>query len=116
MSDIPGVAGEKYHIVTRRWFPEDIRRHFVGEVIGGTDGLVEIQGYSFIFHPGTNEFRRRPELRTRVLSLGDAGHIVTKLPREVVVESLEYQVVNTGLVVTDGEGFSLDIHEFGPQR
>jgi hypothetical protein len=107
------VPGDKLHIITRRLFPEDVRRHFAGEVISASEGLYEIQGYTFVFHSSANEYRKRPELRTRIYSLGDAGHIVNKLPREVDIGSLEYRVIEQRLVVTDSKGFLLDINEFG---
>lgn len=31
----------------------------------------------------------------------------------IVIESLEYRMVNNRLVITDNRGFSLDINEFG---
>ena len=44
------------------------------------------------------------------------GHVVTRLPREVNVDALEYEVADGRLVVTDSRAFSLDINEFGPSR
>ena len=113
MSDDLIVSGDKLHIVTRRLFDDDVRRHFAGEVVGAAGDLHVVRGYSFVFSPGSNEFRKRPEVRTRIFSLGDAGHIVNKLPREVDISSLQYRVVEKRLVVTDMKGFALDINEFG---
>ena len=113
VSDRTVVPGDKLHIITRRLFHEDVRRHFAGEVVSASDELFEIQGYTFVFHSGTNEYRKRPEIRTRIFSLADAGHIVNKIPREVDIASLEYRVVESRLVVTDSSGFVLDINEFG---
>ena len=36
--------GEKIHIVTRRNFEGDLRRHFVGEVVEVQDAAVRIEG------------------------------------------------------------------------
>jgi hypothetical protein len=116
MSDRVVATGDKLHIVTRRLFPDDVRRHFAGEVVGASGELVELRGFTFVFNSGTNEYRRRPEVRSRILSLADAGHIVNRIPSEVVVTSLEYLTVDNRLVVSDKEGFSLDINEFGPSR
>ena len=113
VSDQTVVPGDKLHIITRRLFHEDVRRHFAGEVIRGSEGLYEIQGYTFVFHSPTNEYRKRPELRTRIFSLGDAGYIVNKLPREVDIGSLEYRIIEQRLVIADAKGFVLDINEFG---
>jgi hypothetical protein len=106
-------VGDKVHIITRRLFEGDIRRHFVGEVTRVSGELQEVRGYAFVFHPGTNEYKKRPELRTRVFSLGEVGLIVNKIPREVVIAALEYRLAEKRLLVTDGARFALDIHEFG---
>ena len=114
MSDAAIGIGDKVHVVTRRLFEADVRRHFVGEVAAVSGEVVELRGYAFVFQPGMNEFRRLPELRTRLLSLGDAGHIVNKIPRGLDVAPLRYQLIERRLVVTDGDSFSLPINEFGP--
>lgn len=113
MSERVVSRGDKLHIITRRLFEDDVRRHFLGEVMVASGSLCEIRGYTFVFHAGTNEYVRRPEIRTRIYSLADAGHIVNKLPREVDIAALEYRVVENRLVVTDTRGFTLDINEFG---
>lgn len=109
-------VGDKLHIMTRRLFEEDLRRHFVGEVMTLSDSLAEIRGYTFIFQPGTNEFRRLPEERARLFSLGESGHVVTKIPRETDVSAIIYRTVGNRLVVSDGGAFSLPINEFGAAR
>ena len=106
-------TGEKLHIITRRLFPDDVRRHFVGEVTRAIGQMCHLQGYVFVFNSGTNEYRKRPERRTRIYSLADSNHIVNMLPREVDVGTLEYRTIDGRLVVTDMKGFSLDINEFG---
>jgi len=109
-------VGDKLHIMTRRLFETDLRRHFVGEVLRASGSFVEIRGYTFIFQEGMNEYRRLPEERVRMFSLGEAGHIVNKLPGETEVGSIGYQVVDSRLVVSDGRSFSLPINEFGTAR
>ena len=116
MSDYAVALGDKLHIITRRLFPEDLRRHFAGEVVGVSEGLYKVCGYAFVFNHGTGEYRRRPEVRTRILSFADAGFIVTRLPQEVDFEALEYKHLEERLVVTDSKGFAMDINEFGPSR
>ncbi|MBU0640519.1 MAG: hypothetical protein KKB50_16775 [Planctomycetes bacterium] len=57
---------------------------------------------------------RRPEVRTRVLSLVDAGNIINVLPKEAQVEQAIYTMSpENRLVVTDKATFTLDINEFG---
>jgi len=108
------AVGDKLHIITRRFFEDETRRHFAGEVASTSDGLYELRGYAFVFHSGDNEYRRRPDPRVRIFSLADAGHIVNKIPRDVDIAALEYRVVDGRLAITDGRNFALDINEFGP--
>jgi len=106
-------VGSKLHIITRRRFETDIRRHFIGEVIAISGELQEIRGYAFIFKSGMNEFKKLPELRIRIFSVGQEGFIVNKLPEDIAIESLQYRLVEKHFVVTNGGTFNLDINEFG---
>ena len=106
-------VGDKLHIITRRLLENEARRHFVGEVIGISGELQEVRGYAFVFNRGTNEYKKRPEVRTRIFSLGQSGYIVNKLPTKVKVELLQYRYIEKRLVVTDNGEFCLDINEFG---
>ena len=114
MSDRCIAPGDKLHIMTRRLFADDLRRHFVGEVVNDGDGMCVIKGYTYVFNPSSNKYQKRDQLRTRVFSLMDVGHIVNKFPPEVVIQSLEYCIVGGRLVVTDMKDCLLDINEFGP--
>ena len=76
----------------------------------------EVRGYAFIFQPGKNEWQRRPELRTRIFSLGSAGLIVNVIPNEIDTAALVYAVAGNRLVLIDNAEFSLDINEFGVSR
>ncbi len=113
MSDQVVKCGDKLHVITRRLFADDFRRHFAGEVTAADGSFCQLQGYTFVHNSSTNEFRRRPELRTRIFSFADAIHIVNKLPSQVEISSLEYRFVEKRLVVMDKTGFYLDINEFG---
>ena len=113
MSERVIEVGDKLHIITRRLFEGDVRRHFAGEVIGVSGELHEVQGYAFVFNPGTNEYKKRPEIRTRIFSPGQEGLIVNKIPREVIIELIEYRMIKQRYLVTDGKDFFLDINEFG---
>ena len=116
MSELALEIGDKLHIITRRRFESDVRRHFVGEVAAISGELHEIRGYAFVFSLGTNEYQKLPELRSRILSLGQEGFIVNKIPRKVIIESLKYRNIEGRLMVTDGLEFKLDINEFGGLR
>ena len=104
-------------MVTRRQFENDLRRHFAGEVTGVTESAVCVEGYVFVYDSSLAEFTKRPELRTRIISLIDAGNVINVLPDETAIGQLRYEVGKTGhLVVTDGKTVTLDVHEFGGKR
>ena len=113
MSTAVLAVGEKIHVITRRQFEDDPRRHFVGEVEAVSDGLARVRGYAFVFHSGRNEYERRPDERVRVMSLVDAGNLINIMPSSVRVDGLRYEFIHGRLAVTDG-AYSLDINEFGP--
>lgn len=114
MSDQIILPGDKLHIITRRLFADDLRRHFAGEVARVAGALCEVHGFVFVFHSGSNEYQKRPRPRSRIYSLADGMHIVNKLPADVKIETLEYRVAEGRLVVSGNAGFELDINEFGP--
>lgn len=104
--------GEKVHIIERRYFPEEIRRHFVGEIIGCTESVIRIRGYAWVFDNLVREFFRKPEKRERIMSLAERLTI-NVIPKEVNLEEIKYtRSRDKGLLVTDGKKFSLDITEF----
>ena len=107
-------VGEAVHVVTRRLFPDDARRHFTGRVSAVAGDLIRAEGWVFVFHRGTNEFVRRSDLRTRVFSLSDSGNIVNVLPPDVEPANLRYEFSDTGLILTDAREFAVDINELGP--
>jgi hypothetical protein len=109
--------GDKLHIMSRRLFDGDLRRHFAGEVEKIIGDLALVAGFAFIFNPNTNEYVRMPELRQRIIGLASSGLIINLLPSELRLEDLVYRVNKQNrLVLTDLEGFSLDINEFGATR
>ncbi len=113
MGDQIVAAGEAVHIVTRRLFDDDVRRHFAGTIMAASEQMIRADGWVFVFHRGTNEFIKRSDLRTRVFSLSDAGHIINVLPPGVEPENLRYEFSESGLFLTDGLDFSVDLNEFG---
>lgn len=110
------AIGDKLHVMTRRNFEQDVRRHFVGEVTAIDRNLTALHGHAFVFNGSLNEYRRLPEARTRILSLADAAHIVNLVPRETDIEIVHYKTIDKRVVVTDGQGFLLPVEEFGPAR
>lgn len=106
-------AGEKVHIITRRNFREDLRRHFAGIVTAVSGGQMRVEGHVFVFNEVSLEYRRRPELRVRLFGLLDNQIITNILPPETRLEALRYVMIDGRLVITDGAGFRLDVNEFG---
>ena len=109
------TVGDKLHLITRRLFEGDVRRHFVGTVVGNTGQLCELEGYVIVYDESLGEYRRQDGLRRRIFSLAEVGHIVNRVPRDVEIDELEYRMLEDGLVVTDGKDFELNINEFGPR-
>ena len=109
--------GEKLHVITRRLFEGDVRRHFIGVVTEAEGVLVRLKGYVFVFESVTNSWVKRPEQRTRILSVGDSGQIVKVVPQNVELEALSYKLSPAKhMCVTDGKDYWLDINEFSAQR
>ena len=105
--------GEKIHVITRRLFEGDLRRHFAGEIVAADDRAVRVKGYTFVFYPTRNEYVRRPDLRERIVVLADADNIINVIPENVNLEDLAYRPSEENrLVVTDHRSFYLDINEF----
>ncbi len=103
--------GEKIHLIHRRHFDHDPHRHFVGVVDAYEDGVVRVTGHVYAVDPVTFEFRRRAELRTRVVSASSGEVIINVLPSAVNLDSVRYKQEPGALRVTDGSEWHLDISE-----
>lgn len=105
--------GDKLHIIARRRFENDIRRHFAGEVQAVDQNAIRAKGYVFIFDNVSKQFVKKEEQHTRILSLVDSGFIINVLPPETDIEEVHYQLSEENhLEVTDNNRFHLDIQEF----
>ncbi len=108
--------GEKLHIIERRYFESDPRRHFVGEVLGVAHDMIRVRGRVWVYDNVRNRFVLKPELRERAMILGER-HIVNILPPELVLDELVYETTEASvLIVTNHKGFTLDVNEFGHSR
>ncbi|MBI1374060.1 MAG: hypothetical protein GC159_15170 [Phycisphaera sp.] len=110
MSDVLS-AGEVVHVVCRRRFADDVRRHMVGEVMFVDNGVARIDAFLFVYDRSTGHFIRRPRM-DRVVALTDSANVVTILPPRIDVESLDYAEGGPKLTLTDGGDFEMDISEF----
>lgn len=106
-------VGSKVHMVTRRLFEQDVRRHFVGEVKAVDGSIARLEGYAFVYNHATAGYERKPELRNRLLTLTDAGVLINLIPDDVEIDAVHYAVLDGNLVATDGGSYRLDINEFG---
>ncbi len=105
-------VGDKIFVIARRLFPQDLRRHFVGEVVEAGESTVKVKGFAFVYDDVESGFLRREELRTRVFSLVDVGNIINVLPREAVLRDVNYQLESGQRYLTDGKTFKLNVSEF----
>jgi hypothetical protein len=115
MSEVVAV-GDRVHVVVRRGFEEDVRRHFAGVVRAASDRVISVDGFGFVHDAASNTFQRSESKHRRVFSLTDAGHIITILPTSVDLERLTYATDDDRMVITDGSGFRIGVNEFGPLR
>jgi hypothetical protein len=110
-------AGEKIHVIVRRAFPADIRRHFIGEVTGVTGNILRAEGYTYIRDPNTNLFVKKQHSQVRIFSLVDAVNIISVLPAKTNLKKVTYRLdEKKRMILTDGCSFSMDVNEFGPNR
>jgi hypothetical protein len=108
--------GEKVHIVERRHLEDDIRRHMTGEVLKCSERAIRLKGYVWVFDSTNGRFVQKPEMRERVVCMGDRL-IINVLPVEADLEATQYVTdPQKGLQVTDKKSFSLEITEFSPMR
>ena len=105
--------GEKVHVIHRRLFDKDVRRHFIGEIEDYEDGVARATGYVFVIDDLSNHlFVKRPDKRTKIFSLMDGTLIVNVVPPSVNLEKVRYELNDRVLLVTEGT-WKMDIKEFG---
>ncbi len=108
-------VGEKVHIVERRYFSDDLRRHFVGEIVRCSDYVIRVVGYTWVFDSIKGAFVKKKEKRERVFPLGERL-TMNIIPVKTNVDEVKYVSEAGGLVVTDGKFFSFEITEFSARR
>ncbi len=105
--------GDKVHILIRRKFEKDIRRHLIGTVIGATDSVILVHGKKAVYNGPKANFSILPDYVSQIVSLIDSGNIVSLLPNEIDMDSLSYEAEPGRTMLTDGKGFKLRINETG---
>src|SRR5258708_2981178 len=106
--------GEKIHVIHRRLFERDLRKHFAGVVLYYEAGVIRAEGHVFVIEdPTQNVFKKKPDKRVRIMSVNGGNLIVNVIPQEVDLDAIRYDHQDRGLRVTDGSDWWLDIREFG---
>jgi hypothetical protein len=106
--------GEKIHVINRRNFDKDARRHFVGVVESYEGGIARASGYVFVVDDlNKHMFVKRPELRIKLIPISVGAVIVNVIPESTDIEQVHYELKDGGLHVTDGQSWGMDIKEFG---
>ena len=100
--------GEKIHIIHRRHFEKEPHRHFVGVVEAYESGIARVTGHVYTVDPIKFAFFKRPERRTRIVSLSTGDVLVNILPAGI---DLDYKQEKKSVRVTDGSNWFLDLSE-----
>jgi len=94
--------GEKVHVMHRTFFEKGGGRTLVGVVEACDAGVARIRGNIYVMNQTKMVPVREAVPVTRFISLVNGEHIVTPLPDAAVLEKLEYQQSDAGLLVRDG--------------
>lgn len=105
-------AGEKVHIIHRRHYEKDHHRHFVGVVEAYEQGVARVTGSVYAVDPINFTFMRRPEQRTRLVSVVSGDVLVNVLPAKVNLDKIVYKQERKAVRVTDGSEWHLDLSEY----
>lgn len=103
-------VGEKVHVVERRFFEHDVKRHVVGEIVKCGSDSIRIKGYVWSFHAVCGEFVKKRGKRERVI-YADKMLITNVLPPDVDLEQLRYISNQDGHALTDGGAFLLEVSD-----
>lgn len=105
-------SGEKVHVIHRRYYEKDPHRHFIGIVENYDSGVARVVGHVYTVDTTKFQYVRRPELRTRIISLVSGELLVNVIPANVDLDKIVYKQEKKGVRVTDGANWHLDLSEF----
>lgn len=109
--------GEKIHVIMRRTFESQVRRHIAGEVVAASGAEVRVTGYVFVYDERSAQYVRKNTRRTTILDLGSSGYIVNIIPQTIDLDTVRYETIDRSeLFFTDGKDYRLNINEFGVRR
>jgi hypothetical protein len=112
---MPLSSGTKIHVIERRLFDGDIRRHFVGEIEAVANSVARARGWTFVHDPGKSGYVRSRREQIRIVPLTDAHLTIRILPLETRIADVAYRAEGNRTIVTDGS-FELEIADFGAHR
>ena len=104
--------GDRVLACHRRLFENDEPRYFVGEVLSSNDSVIKIRGYSHLRDLSTGHFQRKPEIRTKLVSVTSGAHILYELPNETPVDSMRIESVGGKVQLRGDGGFGMDLTEY----
>ena len=99
-------------MVHRRLFEKEPHRHFIGVVDEYEAGVARVTGHVYTVDPVKFAFIRRPEKRTRVISVIAGDLLVNVIPVSVDLEKIVYKQEAKSVRVTDGGEWHVDLSEF----
>lgn len=99
-------------MIHRRLLDKDPHRHFVGIVDAYENGVARVTGHMYTVDPTKFSFFKRPEKRTRIVSLISGDVFVNILPEAVDLEDITYKQEKKSVRVTDCKDWHMDISEF----
>jgi hypothetical protein len=104
--------GEKVHVIHRRLYEKDHHRHFIGVVDDYDQGVARVTGHVYTVDTVKFAFMKRPEVRTRLLSIVSGEVLVNIIPAKVNLEKITYKQERKAVRVSDGSDWHLDLSEF----
>ncbi len=82
-------TGDTVLVSHRRLFDGDEPRFFVGQILACDGPLFKAEGYSFVRDLSTGHIVKKPEKRTKLISLSAPGQIVYQLPGGIDMDLLD---------------------------
>ena len=104
--------GEKIHVVHRRRLEKEPHRHFIGVVDAYEDGVARVTGHIFAVDSVKYVFFRRPEPRTRIISLHSTDVLINIIPPSVDLDKIVYKQEKKSVRVTDEANWHMEISDF----
>lgn len=109
-------TGDKLLIVHRRLYPSDMPRYFAGVVEAFDSGLALVSGYTWEKEQFAGQFRKKEDLRKKIVPIASGTVLAYLLPRETDVGKLVVESLGRDTVwLTDHGKFRMDLTErFSP--